>query len=182
MAKALNLVKAYMTEQVPASGGFIVSAFFDSDSAYTIYEITAYKNVKDIYQSPEGLTFKTDGNRTHILVEPTSYPQRYTEPVHREKGKSIPYRFDDMTILTGKKQEKIMIPMNPVMLYTSFTVLKDQGDNFSFIFHPTEDVYTALKTFIADSLYNDCGLAKDDAKEVSDAVLETIKKFTVWTS
>ena len=182
MAKALNLVKAYMTEQIPATGGFIVSTFFDSDSAYTIYEITAYKNVKDIHQSPEGLTFKTDGNRTHILVEPTSYPQRYTEPVHRETGKSIPYRFDDMTVLTGKKQEKIMIPMNPVMLYTSFTVLKDQGDNFSFIFHPTEDVYTALKTFIADSLYNDCGLAKDDAKEASDAVLETIKKFTVWTS
>ena len=182
MAKAMNLVKAYTTDQVPSNGGFIISTFFDSNSAYTIYELTAYKNVKDIFKTPEGLVFKTDGNRTHILVEPPSYSQRYMEPVHREEGKSVPYRFSDMTILTGKKLEKIMIPINPVMLYSSFTVLADQGDNFSFLFYPTEDVYIAMRTFVADSLYNDCGLAKDDAKETSETVMQTVKKFTVWTS
>ena len=182
MAKAMNLHKAYMSEQIPVAGGFIVATFFDPNSAYAIYEITAYKNVKDIYQSPEGLNFKTDGNRTHILVEPPSYAQRYTEPVHRDKEKAIPYRFADMTILTGKKQEKIMVPLNPIMMHSSFTILNETGDNYSFIFFPTEDVYIALKTFIADSLYNDCGLAKDDAKEASESVIATVKKFSVWTS
>ncbi|MGL4368446.1 MAG: hypothetical protein ACRCUT_02050, partial [Spirochaetota bacterium] len=98
MAKAMNLLKAYVSEEIPSAGGFIISSFFDTNSAYTIYEITAYRNVKDIYQSPEGLTFKTDGNRTHILVEPPSFIQRYTEPVLRDKGKAVPYRFADMTI------------------------------------------------------------------------------------
>jgi hypothetical protein len=181
MAKAMNLQKAYMSEQIPSAGGFILSTFFDPNSAYAIYEITAYKNVKDIYQTPEGLTFKTDGNRTHILVEPPSFPQKYTEPVHRDKTRAIPYRFDEMTILTGKKQEKIMVPLNPIMMYSSFTILNEEGDNYSFLFFPTEDVYIAMRTFIADSLYNDCGLVKDDAKEAASCVVETIKKFTVWS-
>jgi hypothetical protein len=181
MARGMNLITAYMSEQIPANGGFIISSFFDSNSAYTIYEITAYKNVKDIYKTPEGLTFKTDGNRTHILVEPPTYAMRFTEPVHRDKSKSIPYRFDEMTILTGKKQEKIMIPKNPILLYTSFTILQDMGDNFSFIFFPSEDVYIAIKKFVADSLYNDCGLTKNDSKDASDTFLETIKIFSVWS-
>ncbi|HEY1405558.1 MAG TPA: hypothetical protein VF857_03025 [Spirochaetota bacterium] len=181
MAKAMHLIKAYMSEQIPANGGFIISSFFDPDSAYAIYELTAYKNVKDIYQTPEGLTFKTDGNRTHMLVEPATYAMRFTEPVHREKGKSIPYRFDDMTLLTGKRQEKIMVPKAPVFLYSSFTILNDQQENFSFLFFPTEDVYLAIKKFLADSLYNDCGLSKNDAKNASELFLETVKKFTVWS-
>lgn len=181
MAKAMHLLKAYLSEQIPFNGGFIVTSFLDPSSTYSIYEITAYKNVKDIYQTPEGLTFKTDGNRTHLLVEPASYSQRYTEPVHRDKGRSIPYRFDDMTIITGKKQEKIMVAKNPAMVYTSFTILRDEGDSFSYIFSPTEDVYIAIKKFIADSLYNDAGCSKDDAKSASELILETIKRFTVWT-
>jgi len=181
MAKAMHLIKAYMGEEIPANGGFIISSFFDPNSAYAIYELTAYKNVKDIYQTGEGLTFKTDGNRTHILVEPATYAMRFTEPVHRDKEKAVPYRFNDMTIITGKKQEKIMIPKEPVLLYTSFTILKDQSENFSFLFFPTEDVYIAVRKFIADSLYNDCGLSKNDAKSASELFLETVKKFTVWS-
>jgi hypothetical protein len=181
MAKAMNLAKAYLSNEVPANGGFILSSFYDPNSAYAVYELTAYKNVKDIYQTPEGLTFKTDGNRTHMLIEPATFTQRYTEPVHRERGFSIPYRFADMTILTGKKQEKIMIPHEPVPLYTSFTVLNDQAENFSFIFYPSPDVYIAIKTFLCDTLYNDCGLTKGDARQAAETFMETIKKFTIWS-
>lgn len=181
MAKGTELFKAYAGNTIPPNGGFIISSYFDADSTYSIYEITAYKNVKDIYQTKEGLTFKTDGSRTHILVEPPTYSRRYEEPVHREAGKSIPYRFDDMTILTGQKQEKIMIPRESLMLYTSFTILKSRGENFAFLFHPTEDVYMAIRKFIADTLYNDCGLIKDDALNASQIVLQTIKSFTVFT-
>jgi hypothetical protein len=182
MARAMNLIKAYMTEQIPQNGGFIISSFFDPSSPYAIYEITAYKNVKDIYKSPEGLVFKTDGNRTHMLIEPATYSQKYTEPVHRDSGKSIPYRFDDMTIHTGKRQEKVMIPKNPVMLHSSFTILNDEGENFSFVFYPTEDVYMAIRKFVSDSLYNDCGIMKEDARVASETLMETVKLFTVWTS
>lgn len=181
MAKAMNLAKAYLSNEIPANGGFILSSFYDPNSAYAIYELTAYKNVKDIYQTPEGLVFKTDGNRTHMLIEPATYTQRYTEPVHRERGFTIPYRFADMTITTGKKQEKIMVPHEPVMLYSSFTVLNDEAENFSFLFFPSQDVYMAIKTFVADTLYNDCGLTKGDARMASETFMETIKKFTIWS-
>jgi hypothetical protein len=181
MAKAMNLSKAYLANEVPSNGGFIISSFFDPDSTYAIYELTAYKNVKDIYQTSDGLIFKTDGSRTHILVEPASYVQKYSEPVHREKGKSIPYRFSDMTIINGKKHEKVMVPNEPLMLYSSFTVLENEGDNFSFLFFPSEDVYIAIRKFVADSLYNDCGLTKMESKEASELFMDTVKKFTVWS-
>ena len=181
MARAMNLSKAYYSNEIPNNGGFIISTFFDPDSTYAIYELTAYKNVKDIYQSPDGLIFKTDGSRTHILVEPASYVQKYSEPVHREKGKSIPYRFADMTIINGKKHEKIMIPNEPIMLYSSFTILNNEGDSFSFLFFPSEDVYIAIRKFVADSLYNDCGVTKIESKEASELFMSTVKKFTVWS-
>jgi hypothetical protein len=107
--------------------------------------------------------------------------QKYSEPVHREKGKSIPYRFSDMTIINGKKHEKVMVPNEPLMLYSSFTVLENEGDNFSFLFFPSEDVYIAIRKFVADSLYNDCGLTKMESKEASELFMDTVKKFTVWS-
>ncbi|HDP81190.1 MAG TPA: hypothetical protein ENN21_10160 [Spirochaetes bacterium] len=180
MAKAMPLLKAYMTNSIPPNGGFIITSYFDADTVYTIYEVTAYSNVKDIFKSPEGWVFKTDGNRTHALVEPPTFNLRYTEPVHREKGKSIPYRFSEVDIIDGKKLEKIMIPKEPIMLYSSFTILETSGDNFTYIFFPTEDVYTAIRKFMADSFYNDCGLVKENAIEASKLLLGTVKKFSVW--
>lgn len=180
MATATALIKAYMTETIPSDGGFIITAFFTGGTNYAIYEITAYRNVKDIYRTAEGVTFKTDGNRTHILVEPVSFTKKYIEPVNREAGSSIPYRFNEMTVINGPKKEKIMIPEKPMMLYSSFTILEQQTDYFSYIFHPTKDVYIAMKKFIADSLYNDCNLGLPISKEVSVKCLDTIKKFTIF--
>jgi hypothetical protein len=182
MAKATELAKAYMTEQVPLNGAFIVSANFDPNSIYAIYEVTAYKNVKDIYNSPEGLVFKTDGNRAHILVEPPTYPERFTEPVNRNSGFSIPFRFSECTILTGKRQERIMLPQTHTPLYSSFTILKSEKDNFSYLFYPSEDVYIAIKKFVADSLFNDCGINKAISVEASGHFLDTLKGFNIWKS
>ena len=180
MAKALPLVKAYMNEQIPSEGGFIISAFFDPESVYAIYEVTAYRNVKDIFRMDEGIMFKTDGNRTHMLVEPASYSHKSTEPVGRDTGRSIPYRFKEVDILTGKKSEKIMVAKEPMFIHSSFTILEKQGDYFSFVFFPTNDVYIAIKKFLADSLYNDCNMDRESAKKASEALLKTIKKFSIW--
>ena len=181
MAKATTLIKAYMTETIPSDGGFIVTAFFSPGTNYAIYEVTAYRNVKDIFKTNDGLTFKTDGNRTHMLVEPASYIKKYIEPVNREEGKSIPYRFADMDILEPENNMKIMIPLEPIMLYSTFTILEKEGDYFSYVFHPTSDVYVAMRKFIADSLYNDCNVPSRNAKEIGARLLETIKKFSIFS-
>ncbi|MBN2402894.1 MAG: hypothetical protein JXN64_10900 [Spirochaetes bacterium] len=182
MAKATSLLKAYQSESIPTHGGFIISSNFDADTVYSIYEITAFSSLKDIYLTGDAFNFKTDGDRTHILVEPPIYTGKSVEPTYREDGKSIPYRFYEMTIITGKKQEKIMIPKKPVTLHSYFTVQNAKGNNFAFLFYPTEDVYVAIKKFIADSLYNDANVEKTDAVEASKVALETIKQFTIWNS
>jgi len=138
------------------------------------------RNVKDIYRTPDGIVFKTDGNRTHMLVEPPTYAKKYEEPVSREDGKSIPYRFSDMEIMSGTQSEKIMIPGEPILLNSSFTILEHKTEHFSFIFHPTKDVYVAMRKFIADSLYNDCNVRKNDAQDAAEKWLDTIKKFSIW--
>ena len=181
MAKATSLLKAYLSETIPPNGGFIITAIFEPGTAYAIYEITAYRNVKDIFRTPDGIVFKTDGNRTNMLVEPATYSKKYEEPVNREVGKSIPYRFDDMDIHSCKKSEKIMVPREPAMLYSSFTVLEHEAESFAYIFHPTNDVYVAIKQFVADSLYNDCNLTKNDAAAGAEMILKTVKKFTIWS-
>lgn len=182
MAKATNLVKAYMSNAIPPEGGFIVSAFFLKGTTYGIYEVTAYRNVKDIFRSTDGINFKTDGNRAHTLVEPPIYPKKHIEPVNRENDRSIPYRFNELNIITGKKGEKIMISREPQLIHSAFTILEHEGDSFSFLFYPTEDVYVAIRKFLADSFYNDCNLTKPNAMDAAKAMLETIKKFTIWNS
>jgi hypothetical protein len=182
MAKAISLLKAYQSESIPTHGGFIITSNFDNDSVYSIFEITAFSGLKDIYQTGNTFNFKTDGDRMHILVEPPIYSGKSVEPSLREDGRSIPYRFYELTVLTGKKQEKIMISKEPVRLHSYFTVQNSKGQNFSYLFYPTEDVYVAIKKFIADTLYNDSNIEKTDAIEASKVALETIKKFSVWDS
>jgi hypothetical protein len=180
MATATSLIKAYMTETIPSDGGFIITAVFTGGSNYSIYEITAYRNVKDIFRTAEGITFKTDGNRTHILVEPASFTKKYIEPVNREGAGAIPYRFNELAVIKGPKNEKVMIPEKPIMLYSSFTILEQQSDYFAYIFHPTKDVYVAIKKFLADTLYNDCNLGLSVSKEASIKALDAVKKFTIF--
>ena len=73
-----------------------------------------------------------------------------------------------------------MIPKEPIKLHSYFTIQKAEGSDFTYLFFPTEDVYIAIKRFLADSLYNDCNIDKSDAVEASNIVLSTIKKFTIW--
>ena len=180
MAKGLTLEKAYLSEQIPFDGAFIISAYFPDDTSYAIYEVTAYHIVKDIFKTTEGLIFKTDGNRTYILVEPASYSQKHLEPVNRPKEKSIPYRFNEMTVQKGHKGEKIMVPIEPTFLYSTFTILDRGSGGFAYLFMPTPDVYAAIKNTIIDSLAKDCALEKKDAQEAVDLLISTIKKFSIW--
>ncbi|MDY6967474.1 MAG: hypothetical protein SVR08_02290 [Spirochaetota bacterium] len=180
MAKALPILKAFLQESIPQNGGFVISSNYDPNSTYAIYEITAYAIVKDINKNTEGLQFNTDGNRTHILVEPPTFPQKSMDPTYREEGKSIPYRFYELEILSGNKKERVMIPKEPTRLNSYFTIIDAHGENFAFLFYPTEDVYLAIRKFIADTLYNDCDVDKKLAIEAAKTALETIKKFNIW--
>ncbi|MCP5514336.1 MAG: hypothetical protein H7A26_02605 [Spirochaetales bacterium] len=177
---ALDLFQAYNESKMPEEGGYIVSSFFNQNSTYSIYEIVAYDNVKSIYFSETSLTFQADGHKVFVLVEPANYAHKYQEPFTRVKGESIPHRFTELDIVTAKNQTKVMVSKEPVVSYSSFTVLKPTGVNFSLIFYHQENILKSLEFFFTQTLNKEAGVPSMDTKKSAKAVIEGLKKFKLW--
>jgi hypothetical protein len=178
--KALDLFQAYAQNQLPREGGYIVSSFFHPTTTYSRYEVIAYSGVKSIYLTEEGLTFQTDGNKLFVLIEPASYPRKFIEPVSRDTEERIPHRFSELEIYTAKNQTKIMVSKNPIMTYTSFTILKPKGINFCLVFYNLPDVMETIGKFFTATLNKEAGIPQADAQKAADSVIAGLKKFTVW--
>ncbi len=179
-AKALDLFQAYSQGKLPKDGGYIVSSFFDETSAYSIYEVVAYSGVKNIHLSSEGLSFQTDGNKLYILSEPVNYAKKFIEPVSRSRKEQIPHRFSELDIYTTKKQFKIMVSKAPIISYSSFTILKPAGINFSLCFYNLPDILDTLSFFFNQTLTREAGIGKADSKEAAKIIINNVKKFSVW--
>ncbi len=177
--KALDLFQAYSKNKLPKEGGYIVSTFFDKNSIYSIYEIVAYNGVKSIYLSNDGLTFQTDGSKLFVLVEPASYPKKHMEPVSRSQNEQIPHRFKELDIYTAENQTKIMISKEPIITYSSFTILKPTGINFSLVFYNHPEVLDSIDFFFNQTLNKEAGIPKSDAKKVAELITEGLKKFSI---
>ena len=180
VAKAFDLFQAYAQEKLPKDGGYIVSSFFSSNSTYSRYEIVAYSTVKSIYLAEEGLTFQTDGNKLFVLVEPPGYPKKYIEPVSREANEQIPHRFSELNIYTAKNQIKVMVSLDPIISYSSFTILKPSGMNFSLVFYNLPGVLETLEFFFHETLHREAAVPTPDAKKAAKYVTEGVKKFSLW--
>ena len=179
-AKALDLFQAYAQDKLPREGGYIVSSFFDRVSAYSRYEVVAYATVKSLELTESGLSFQTDGNKLFVLVEPANYPRKHIEPVNRDSSQQVPHRFSELNIHTAKNQTKIMVSREPIVTYSSFTILKPTGINFALIFYNLEDVLQTLEFFFSETLHKEAGVPSPDAKKASKFVTEGVKKFSLW--
>lgn len=179
MAVMKELFGAYARNELPTDGGYIISTFFDESSTYTKYEVTSYNNVKDIYASDEGLTFQADGQKIFVLVEPASYSKKHIEPTHRSGLERIPYRLKEVDVYTTGRQDKIMVGKEPVMTYTSFTVLKTQGNNFSYIFFKSDDLKKAIHEFFAKSLREDARIPRSDSQNAADLITERFDQIVI---
>jgi hypothetical protein len=173
--RALDLFEAYTQNKLPKDEGYIVSSFFHGNTAYSIYEIVSYSGVKTIYLTETGLTFQTNGNKLHVLVEPASYPNKSVEPYVRTEREQIPLRFSELEILTAKNQSKIMIAKQPMMSFSSFTILKPSGINFSLVFYRLPDLYDSLALFFEKTLNKEAGIPQLDARKGSKKIAEVIE-------
>lgn len=178
--KALDLFQAYAQEKLPKDGGYVVSSFFDRHSAYSRYEVVAYSTVKNLFLTEDGLTFQTDGNKLFVLVEPSNYSKKHIEPVNRASNEQIPHRFSELTIYTAKNQSKIMVSREPIVAYSSFTVLKPTGINFALIFYNLPEIMNTLDFFFSETLHKEAGVPSPDAKRAAKYVIDGLKKFSVW--
>lgn len=179
MAKFQDLFVAYQKGQLPAEGGFIVSSFFDEESTYTRYEAISYSNVKDMFPAEDSLTFQAEGAKVFILVEPRNYSKKHIEPAYRDTNYAIPYRFKEVDVHNSSRDDRIMIGKEPVISYSSFTVLKPTGSNFAYMFYPSDDLLQGLHTFFQESLRKDARIPMRDAKRSTDLFIEVFKKIIV---
>jgi len=177
MAKIKELFGAYYQNELPADGGYIICSFFDPNSTYTRYEVTSYNNVKDIYENEDGLTFLADGKKLFILVEPANYPKKFTEPALRDDAHRIPYRFNELETFISKRQDRIMMGKKPVITYTSFTILKPTGHNFSYLFYNSDDLIDAVENFFLNTLWKDANVPKIDAEKTSGFIRKLFDDF-----
>lgn len=178
--KALDLFQAYSENKLPKDGGFIVSSFLAETSPYSIYEIVGYSSVKNIYLADDGLTFQSDGNKLFVLVEPVTYPKKYIEPFRRDSREKIPHRFAELDIISTKDQSKIMVSKEPIMSYSSFTIMRPTGLNFSFVFFNRPDVADSLKLFFEKTLNKESNVPRGDATNGAKAIIKSLERFSVF--
>jgi hypothetical protein len=177
MAQIKDLFKAYMASELPTDGGLIVTSFFDEETTYTKYEVTSYNNVKDIYRNDEGIVFQADGFKQFVVVEPASYNKKHMEPAMRDKGHAIPYRFKEIDTYVTRRQDKILVGKEPVVTYTSFTILQPVGENFAYVIFRDENILQTVEAFFAKSMWQDARVPKIDAEKVAKQIAGTLKQI-----
>ena len=109
-----------------------------------------------------------------------SYPKKHMEPVSRTQNEQIPHRFNELIIYTAKNQTKIMISKQPIITYSSFTVLKPTGINFSLVFYQQPEVMESINFFMTQTLNKEAGIPKADAKKATKLIVEGLNKFSIW--
>jgi hypothetical protein len=174
--KAMDLFEAYEQDKLPKDEGYVISSFFNDNTAYSIYEIVSYSGVKSIYLTETGLTFQTNGRKLHILIEPASYPNKSIEPYVRSNNEQIPLRFSELEQITAKNQSKIMIAKKPIDSFSSFTILKPTGVNFSLVFYRLPDLFNTLATFFEKTFNQEAGIPQYDAKKGAKRAAEIVEQ------
>jgi hypothetical protein len=178
--KAIDLFKAYSEGKLPREGGFIVTSFFQENSAYAKYEIVAYNGVKSLFLTREGITFRADGNKLFVLAEPVNYDKKYVEPFTRDGQHQIPHRFSELEQLTAKNMTRIMISKQPVTAYSSFTICKPSTLNFSQLFYNLSDVLDSIGGYLSKTLSAEASVPSDDAAEAARHIVAGLKRFPIW--
>lgn len=176
--KVQDLYQAFHGNSLPKEGGYIVSSFFDQTTSYSRYEIVSYSGVKNIFMAEEGLTFQSDGKKLYVLVEPPGYPKKHIEPIHRDKTEAIPHRYSELLVFTAKDQTKVMVSENPIMSYSSFTILKPTTVNFALVFYDRPDVVETMEFFFQKTLNREAGVSQVNSAAAAKTISGNLHKLS----
>ncbi len=160
--------------------GFILVAKFDKNSNYTVIQLIAFKNVKNIDQSSDGVTFHSDGAKAFVVFEPVSYRFRYQEPYLRSDEFQIPLRWNELHVLEMPKHDKLLISKAPYMSRGSFTIENPEQGNFVYYFYDGPALTDNLHGFIDVVLRKDLKVPAVTAKEALEKIFENLQQFRAW--
>ena len=172
----MDLYDAFTQGKLPHDKGYVVSGFFNDNSAYSIYEIVSYSYAKEIFPSDEGLTFVSSAKKLYILVEPAAYSFKYLEPASRKQGENIDKHFSELEKITAKNQTSIFIAKEPNETGGSFTVLKPAGKNYARIVFFNDEVISTIKELFELSFTKDAGIPQIDARNAAALISSTVNK------
>ncbi len=179
--KAVDLFQAFSQGKLPMEGGYVVTSFFQDNSAYAKYEIVAYSIVPSLFLSDEGLIFRTDGHKLFVLAEPADYERKDLEPFSRDGQRQIPHSFSEVEQLTAGNGGRILLSRQPVLAYSSFTIAKPTPLNSAILFYNLPDVLDTLAAYLQKSLSADARLPEPDAAAAARRIVAGLKRFAIWT-
>lgn len=175
MAKPQHLFKLYEQEKLPLGKGYILTTNYDlNGSVYSSIEIISYANVKEIVSDGQSITFRSDGYKIYLLVEPGNFLDRSTDPVFRDSGKTIPYRFNELDIYTDYRYNRIMVGKKPIVSMSSFTVSSPGGDNFSLFIFADEETEKVMKDLVTNILNKDLSIPRTESRQAAKQATKTI--------
>ena len=73
-----------------------------------------------------------------------------------------------------------MVSREPIITYSSFTILKPSGINFALVFFNMPEILNTLAFFFTETLSKEAGVPTADAKKASKYVIDGLQKFSVW--
>ncbi len=183
---AMELFEAYAQNKLPETQGLIISAFFKEDSAYSIYEVVSYSDIKDIYMTSDALTFKAKAKKIILIAEPPKFAQKEVEPNLRTDGCKVPLSFSESFINVAESKAKLIFNKKAIDMPDGFEVLKPEGINFSFLFYKENDNENKnakcktgienLANFLIKSLNQEAIIPLADAEKTANQFLEILSK------
>jgi histone H1/5 len=173
-----NLFDAYNTNTLPRDQGLIITSAFRDNSAYTIYEITAYNGVKELSRNDVELRFVCERARKfYVLVEPVDYFFKYImDPADRSVSDSIPYRKHELEVSTTVHETQIMIAKAARETAPEFAVPKPHGGDLAAVFSKTPDVWKTIAAFFRETFTKDLNIPQIDAEKASEMVIVELEK------
>jgi hypothetical protein len=168
---------AYKENRLPDQQGYILSVFYHESSTYTRYELVSFGNVKDIFTNEDGLVFQAEGRKLYILAQPAGWPDSHVEPAYRSDAERIPYRTKELIKYTTGRRDEVFIGQEPIITYSSFTILKPVGQNVSYVFFPEENIKETILEFFRISLWKQARVPQSDARKLLTPIGEVFDKL-----
>jgi hypothetical protein len=110
-----------------------------------------------------------------VLIEPPNYPNKAIEPYVRSNADQIPLRFSELEQILAKNQTRIMIAKEPIVSFSSFTILKPTGINFALVFYRLPDLFDTLAIFFEKTYNKEAAVPMADAKRAAKRTVEIVK-------
>lgn len=85
-------------------------------------------------------------------------------------------RFSELDILTAKNQTRMMVAKQAVDSYSSFTILRPTGINFSLVFYRRPDLFETLGIFFEKTFNKEAAVPMADAKKAAKLLIQTVQE------